>query len=259
MSALRRAVEVAVAVAVLLAAWAALAWVLRSPALPGPLSAIADLVRGLSGDLLGHLAISAGRVLAALTIALGLAVPAGLAMGRHRRADALLAPLVFLTYPVPKIALLPVFLVLLGIGNASKIALIMLVISFQILVTTRDAARALPAAPLTSVRSLGASRWQEYRHVVIPACAPAVFTSVRLSAGHAIAVLFLSETIAGTDGLGYAVIDAWSRVQYSEMFAGVLTMALLGIALYEIVDVSESRVCRWQRSTREPERASRAS
>ena len=171
-------------------------------------------------------------------------------LGRSPRADAVAAPLVFLTYPVPKVVLLPVLLVLLGLGNTSKITLITLIIFFQILVTARDAARSIPAASVLSVRSLGADMPQIFRHVVAPAALPDIFTALRIGTGTAIAVLFLAESIAGTDGLGYYIVDAWGRIDYGSMFAGILGMALLGVVLYELLDALEGRLCRWTRVER---------
>lgn len=173
-----------------------------------------------------------------------------MALGRTPSADAIFAPVVFLTYPVPKVVFLPVLLVLLGIGDASKIALITLIVFFQILVTARDAARAIPTPSVLSVRSLGADRWQVFRHVVVPAALPEIFTALRISGGTAIAVLFFSESVAGTTGLGWYIMDAWGRVAYGEMFAGIIAMAFLGVLMYEVIEALELRVCRWTRAGR---------
>jgi NitT/TauT family transport system permease protein len=143
-----------------------------------------------------------------------------------------------------------VLLVILGIGNASIIALIAIIVFFQILVTARDASRAIPAASVLSVRSLGADRWQVFTQVVVPGAMPEIFTALRIGAGTAVAVLFFSESVAGSTGLGWFVFDAWGRVRYSEMFAGILAMALLGVLLYEAIELAEARVCRWERAGR---------
>jgi len=233
------------AAAFLLAGWAALAAAVGSPALPGPVEAISAFWFALP-VLLPHAAISLVRVIAAMVLGTVLAVPAGLALGRSPRADAVFAPLVFLTYPIPKVVFLPVLLVLLGLGNAPKIALIGLIVFFQILVTARDAAKAVPDASVLSVRSLGATGWQIARHVVVPAALPEIFTALRIGTGTAIAVLFLAESIAGTNGLGYFIVDSWGRIDYPEMFAGIIGMAVLGVVLYETLDAIESRVTRWR-------------
>ena len=85
---------------------------------------------------------------------------------------------------------------------------------------------------------------------MVPAALPDVFTALRISTGTAIAVLFFSESIAGTDGIGYYIIDAWSRIAYADMFAGIIAMAALGVVLYELLELAEARVCRWTRVAR---------
>lgn len=245
----RRAVGYLAATAALLGGWWLLAATVDSPALPGPAVALAEFVRQADA-LWPEALVSLWRVLAAMAAGTVLAVPLGLALGRSPRADAVFAPIVFLTYPVPKVVFLPVLLVLLGLGDAPKIALIGLIVFFQIVVTTRDAAKAVPEASVLSVRSLGAGRLDVARHVVLPAAMPEIFTALRIGTGTAIAVLFLAESIAGTNGLGWFIVDAWGRIDYPAMFAGIIAMAGLGVVLYEALDALEARVTRWRRAAR---------
>jgi ABC-type nitrate/sulfonate/bicarbonate transport system permease component len=230
---------------VLLIGWQLLSLAVDSAALPGPVPAISEFARVFFPELLPHLGVSLWRVVASMVLGTVLAVPLGLAIGRSHRLDAVAAPMIFLTYPVPKVVFLPVLLVLLGLGNASKIALITLIVFFQILVTARDAARSIPSASVLSVRSLGAGRMDVARHVIFPAALPDIFTALRIGSGTAVAVLFLTESIAGNQGLGYYIVDAWGRIDYAGMFAGILGMALLGVVLYEALEMLESRMCRW--------------
>lgn len=246
----RRLAGYAGAMLVLLAGWSLLSRAIGSPALPGPLAALTEFAGSFTTELAPHALTSLWRVVAATALGTVLAVPLGLAIGRSPRADALAAPLLFLTYPVPKVVFLPVLLVLLGLGDLSKIALITLIVFFQILVTARDAARSIAPASVLSVRSLGATRLQVFRHVVVPAALPEIFTALRIGSGTAVAVLFLAESIAGTDGLGYYIVDAWGRIDYDGMFAGILGMALLGVLIYESLEFAEARMCRWKRATR---------
>ena len=231
----------------LLAAWWLLAFVVNSPALPGPGVAFATFFAEWP-IIWPHIVISATRVLAAMAIGTALAVPLGLMLGRSPRADAVAAPIIFLTYPIPKVVFLPVLLVLFGLGNLPKVALIAIIVFFQILVTARDAAKAVPEGSVLSVRSLGATRFDIYRHVIVPASLPDIFTALRIGTGTAIAVLFLAETIAGTDGIGYFIGDAWGRIDYPAMFAGIIGMALLGVVLYELLDALEVATTRWRRT-----------
>ena len=245
----RKVLGYAGATVVLLLGWWLLALGVNSPALPGPILALTTFF-GSWGDIWPHILISAARVLAAMAIGTILAVPLGLVLGRSPRADAVAAPLIFLTYPIPKVVFLPVLFVLLGIQNTPKVALIAIIVFFQILVTARDAAKAVPEGSVLSVRSLGATRFDIYRHVVVPASLPDIFTALRIGTGTAIAVLFLAETIAGSDGIGWYIGDAWGRIDYPAMFAGILGMALLGVVLYEALDALEVWATRWRRVAR---------
>jgi ABC-type nitrate/sulfonate/bicarbonate transport system permease component len=245
----RKAVGYVGAAAVMVVAWELASLAMHSPALPTPADGLGEFAKQFP-VLLPHFGVSTLRVVSSILLGLVVGAPLGLVLGRSERADVIFGPLVFLNYPVPKVVFLPVLLVLLGIGNASIIALITLIVFFQILVTARDAARSLSSAAVLSVRSLGAGRWQVFTNVVVPGSMPEIFTALRISVGTAVAVLFFSETIAGSTGLGYFVFDAWGRVQYGEMFAGILAMALLGVLLYEAIELIEARVCRWARAGR---------
>lgn len=243
----QRLVGYAWAVLALLALWQVAALALGTPALPGPAAALVALASQLAGGLWRDLAISGARAVSAVLISLALAAPLGLWLGRTPGADTIAGPLIYLTYPVPKVPFLPLLLLALGIGNVSKVALIVLVVFFQVLVAARDASHAIAQGHVLSARSLGAGPAQVYRYVVIPATLPAIFTATRISVGTAIAVLFLAETVAGDDGLGYRIFEAWGTLSYQEMFAAILALALLGVALYELTEVLERWLCAWAR------------
>lgn len=246
-SGVRKLVGYVGAVAVLLLGWAAVAVAVGSPALPGPVVAIEAFVDQWPA-IWPQMLVSLWRVVVAMALGTALAVPLGLMLGRSPRTDAVFAPLIYITYPIPKVVFLPVLMVLLGLGNAPKIVLIAIIVFFQILVTARDASKAVPEPSVLSVRSLGASRWDVYRHVVVPAALPDIFTALRIGTGTAIAVLFLAESIAGSSGIGYYIVDAWGRIDYPAMFAGIIGMGLLGVVLYEALDGVEVWATRWRRA-----------
>lgn len=224
--------------------WSAASIALKSPALPMPQEAFTQFLLTLPA-MLPEAGVSLYRVIVAMAIGCLLALPIGLWVGRSRRADAVVAPLLYLLYPIPKVVFLPVLMVLLGIEDMSKIVLIAIVIFFQTLVTSRDAAKLIPEPSITSVRSLGASPLQIARHVIVPASLPDVFTALRINTGTAIAILFLAESIAGSSGLGYFILDSWGRVDYPSMFAGIIGMAIMGVFLYELLNAIEWRLTRW--------------
>lgn len=203
------------------------------------------------GEMLPSLLVHAGasllRVLAALVLAGGLALPIGLAMGRSERADRALAPAAYLLYPVPKIALLPILLLVLGTGDLTRVVLVALVLFFQMLLAVRDGARSVDEHYLISIDSLGGTRRDRLRHVVLPCVLPRLLTALRIGSATAIAVLFFAETFFTDVGLGYFIVDAWSALAYEDMYAGILAMSLLGLALFVVIDRVDRRVNRWQR------------
>lgn len=238
--------DVLLAIVGLLTAWQLASMLIDRPVLPPPWEVFGAFIAELSQDLGHHTAVSAARVVASILLAVVAAVPAGLALGLSPAADRLAKPLIYLLYPIPKIVFLPVVLLLLGIGNASKVFIIALILFFQILVVVRDEAANLRPELIASVRSLGAGRRAIFRFVYLPACLPAVLTSLRVSIGTAIAVLFFAESFATNSGLGYYIIvETWGRLAYPEMYAGVMAMSLLGLALYFIVDRLQARLCPW--------------
>jgi len=234
-----------VALLVLLAAWEVAALGVQRPILPDPITVVLTFVRELGRGLAWHTTVSAWRVILSILVSVALAAPLGLVLGQLQRLDRLLAPLVYLTYPIPKIVLLPIILLFLGLGDASKVFVISLVLFYQVLVVVRDAASNIRPELILSVRSLGARRRQLWRYVYLPACLPAILTALRVSTGTAIAVLFFAESFATQDGLGYYIIDTWASLSYAQMYAGVLAMSLLGLVLYIGLDWLEGRVCRW--------------
>jgi NitT/TauT family transport system permease protein len=227
--------------------WAAAALLVDKPFLPGPvqtLRALADLFA--SGALLVHAGASAGRVFWAL-IAGGLPATAlGLAAGRCRPVDRIVSPLAYVLHPLPKVAFLPLIMLLFGIGEISKIVLVASIVFSQLLVSSRDASRRVSARLLDSVRSLGGKRWDLALRVVLPAAAPDLLTALRVSLGTAIAVLFLAETFASESGLGFLIVDAWSRLAYPEMYAAILALSLLGLGFFALIDGTERLVCPWR-------------
>jgi ABC-type nitrate/sulfonate/bicarbonate transport system permease component len=243
-----------IAMAILAAGWEALAISLQMPAFPRLADAARAFITGMAGGpLLQHFGVSFYRVGIATVISLVAGVPLGLYLGRS--GGPIGSILVYLTHPVPKVVFLPVILVTLGIGDLAKIFLITLVIFFQILVTVMDAAGAVDQGLIRSVQSLGGGEWSVYRHVILPGSLPAIFTSLRLATGTAVAVLFFAETYATQYGLGTLVWDAWSARAFDTMFAGVMAMGAMGFGFYVALDWLERLCCPWAASQRRATRA----
>ena len=236
------------AVLVLLFCWQLASWLVARPILPTPLQVFLALLAGIRrGDLFGHFLASLWRVLASTFLAILLAAPAGLLLGQSKRLNDLISPLIYLLYPIPKVVFVPIVILFLGISDAPKIAIIFLILFFQILVLVRDQAAALRPELLLSVRSLGAGRRALFRFVYLPASLPGILTALRQSVGTAVAVLYVAELFATRKGLGYYIYYNGSTLfDYPAMYAGIVAMSLLGLGLYFSVDWLERKLCPWQ-------------
>lgn len=226
--------------------WQLIAMLVNRNILPQPVQVAQSLAANF-GEIGGHFVASALRVIVSILIAVALAVPAGLGMGQIARLNRFFSPFVYIIYPIPKIVFLPIILLIFGTSDAAKIITIVLILFFQILVPVRDDAAGLRPELLNSVKSLGAGRRALFRFVYLPASIPAVLTSVRLSIGTAIAVLYITETTATRLGLGYYIFYTSSTLfDYAATYAGAVAMGVLGLALYFFTDWLERRLCRWK-------------
>lgn len=235
--------SVLLGLAILFLFWQGAAMLLDQAILPSPMVVVPLFCTTFWGELGWHFLASAGRVLAAVVLATVTAAPLGLLLGQMPRLDRLLGPLIAIIYPIPKIIFLPVIYVLLGITDLSKILLIASIIFFQILVVVRDEAAGLRKELILSVQSLGAGRRALFRFVYLPASLPAVLTALRVSVGTAVAVLFIAEQSLTSYGLGYyIVVETYQVLRYPEMYAGIMGMGLLGVALYFLIYFVESKV-----------------
>src|SRR5665647_3300744 len=226
--------------------WQAVSMLLKIPIIPTPVAVFANILKIFPSQMEIHLLYSLGRILAGIAISILLGVALGFLMGYFARADKFLSPLVYFTYPVPKIALLPIVMLLFGLGEASKLIMIVLIIVFQIIITARDAVKNIPQEIFRSLQSLGASRRQIFSEIIIPASLPEVLTATRLALGTAVSILFFTETFGTQYGMGYFVMDAWMRVNYLDMYAGIVMLSFLGFCLFVMLDMAENYFCSWR-------------
>lgn len=242
-----RSKSVLLALVVLLILWQILAWIVNLPILPTPVQVGEALIRELGRDLPSHFLASFWRVFASTLLAIIIASPLGLMLGQSKPLNRFFAPVVYLLYPIPKVVLLPIVVLFLGIGDVSKIFMIFLILFFQILVLVRDQAAAIRPELIQSVRSLGAGRRALFRYVYLPASIPGILTALRQSVGTAVAVLYVAELFATQKGLGYYIYLKGSNLfDYPAMYAGVVAMSILGFGLYFVVDWVEKKLCKWQ-------------
>jgi NitT/TauT family transport system permease protein len=242
----RIAVPYSITILVVYLIWKVMAILLSRNVLPYPEDAVhAFLAALLTPEFWHHFAASAFRAVTAMIIGWGIAFPIGILMGSTRQFDRFFSPFVSMTYPIPKVVLLPVVLLLFGLGDFSKIIIISLILGYQVLVATRDGVRGIHPQHLDSIRSLGAGKWQLFWEGYLPAALPHGFTALRLNSGVSVAVLFFVESFATTQGLGYLIMDAWGQMDFNAMFVGIFGMSLLGVILNEGSNFLEKISCPW--------------
>ena len=214
--------------------------------LPDPVATIRLFAESLgTPEFWGHILVSLWRLTLGLVAAVAVAFPLGLLLGHCRAADLAGSPLLFITYPLPKIVLLPVFFTLVGLGDASRVLLIALTTGYQVLVIIRAGALSIDPSWAKAFRSMGGTTAEAVRHLYVPAALPALFTSLKVASGTAVAVLFLAESFATTSGLGYLIMDAWGMGDVLSMFNAILGMSLLGLVIYGVIGLLERVCCPW--------------
>ena len=198
------------------------------------------------GRLWEHLGASLGRSLSGVLIAVALAVPLGVLIGWYRGLADLLNPLLELFRNTAALALLPVFVLLLGLGETSKISLIVFACTWPILLNTISGVRTVDPLLVKSARSMGFPALPLFVKVVLPAAVPTIFTGIRLAGANSILVLVAAEMVGARAGLGYLINSSQFNFQVPEMYAGIITISLLGLVFNQLLVTAERRLSRWR-------------
>ena len=192
----------------------------------------ASLMRAIPGFVIGTVA----------------GVALGLAAGIARRFDEMLSPLVFLTYPVPKIVMLPVFMLWFGIGDLSKVLIIALACFYPTFINAYYGARATPRILVWSARNMGATQAQIFRRVVLPGALPLVFAGMRVSLALSFIVMFATEMINARSGLGHLIREAENGLRFDLMYVALLAIAILGYAGDRLLRFLREKLLPWEAS-----------
>lgn len=187
------------------------------------------------------------RAIGGFALAAVVGVALGVLMGRSSIAAACLGPIFSGTYPIPKIALFPVFIYLFGIGSLSKVLLIFLECLYPIVVTTHAGSRAVNRVLVWSASNMGASRARILWRVVVPAAAPFIFAGFRVALPIAMIVVIITEMISSADGLGYLAMYSLASFKTDRMLAVVVMIALIGVALDWLVTLLRDRLVFWEK------------
>jgi ABC-type nitrate/sulfonate/bicarbonate transport system permease component len=162
------------------------------------------------------------------------AVPAlaiGLVMGLYRPVRVLVEPLILATYPIPKSAILPLILLIFGLGEASKIVMVAIGVFYPVVINTASGVMQIPQIYLDVGKNFGASRWETFRTIALPGALPFIMTGIKLGAGLGLILIAIAEMIGAQSGLGYMIWNAWQILSVNTMYVGLIMIAILGFAL----------------------------
>lgn len=227
--------------------WYILATWVQLKALPLPMDVYAGYSKAFENGILDHSFASLRRIAYSIGISLGIALVLGLWMGYNKSANKLFGPMIYFSYPIPKLALLPIIMTLFDLGETSKIIIVVLIVVFQLIITIRDAVKNIPKESYYVLISFGASNLQKMRHITLPAILPEMFSSLRVALGIATSALFFIETFGTDKGLGFYITDSQMRVDYVQMYFGIIVLSLIGFVLFLIVDLLDNIFCRWKK------------
>lgn len=207
---------------------------------------IGALWKGIaSGALVDDIAISLQRSGIAFLGAVAVGIPLGLFMGQIRAIEQALDPLLQFFRQTSALALYPVFILLLGLGEASKVFVIFWATLFPILLSTIGGVKQVDGKLIEMARTYGAGSLAIFRRVVLPASVPAIFVGLRLSATTALLLLIAAEMIGANKGIGFQVMNAQYNFQIPLMFAAILLLALMGLAANAALVLLQRKLCRW--------------
>jgi NitT/TauT family transport system permease protein len=211
---------------------------------------ITILKLSMTGELFVHIWASLKRAFLGFFIGTAIAFPHGVLIAWFKSVEEISNPIVELFRPIPIAALIPVSILWFGIGDASKVAIIAFGCYFPVLLNTISGVESTDANHIKVAKLFGASRLQTLTKVILPSALPFIITGLRHALALSLILLVITEMIGARSGLGFLILDAEYTFKTERMFAGIVTIGLIGFALNEAVVRIEARLTRWRREIR---------
>jgi len=232
---------------------------------PAPSAIFENFVEILrSGELWTHLSISLVRILVGFLLGAIPGIVIGLAMGLSSITRAIVQPLVHATFPIPKVAILPLLILIFGLGEMSKYAIIAIAVVYLVLINTYEGVRDISPIYLDVGHNFGASRSMMFLDIALPGALPQILTGLRLGMGVALLVIVAAEFVGAKSGIGYMIWNSWQIFAVEKMYVGLLLTAALGFLAAGISVLMERMLIPWRppstgtRRRRGPEQAMRS-
>lgn len=200
----------------------------------------------IAGQLGDHALVTLERFFAGYLIASGIGVSVGIGLGYFRSLHNLVGIVIEFLRPMPSVAIIPVAILMLGIGDSMIVAVTVYATVWPILINTIDGVRHIDSTLVDTGRTFGLSRWRILWQIILPGASPYIVTGLRIALAIALILVTTAEMVAGSKGLGFFILDEERSMNSSNMYAGVVIVAALGYALNRLFLALESRVMRWR-------------
>lgn len=216
---------------------------------PAPTTIFASMWEMIgSGELLEHVFASLQRLFFGFWLGLVPALVLGIGMGLSRRARAAMMPLISGTYPIPKSALLPLILLIFGLGEMSKIVMVAIGVFYPVVLNTISGVRQVQPIYYDVASNFGARRWRVFRTVALPGAMPSILTGVELGLGLGLILIAIAEMVGAQSGIGYLIWNAWQLYSVETMYVGLLAIALIGYLLSLLLKEISRLLMPWSQS-----------
>jgi NitT/TauT family transport system permease protein len=214
--------------------------------LPGPVKVLARLgTWAQEDDLIGDMAISTWRVVAGWALSAAIALPLGLCIGSWRAVQALLEPLTDFIRYMPAVAFIPLVMLWVGIDEGAKVAIIFIGTFFQMVLMVAEDVRRVPMAQIEAAQTMGATTREVVEKVILPSAKPALLDTLRVTMGWAWTYLVVAELVAANSGLGFSILKAQRFLQTDKIFAGILLIGFIGLAIDQLFRLAHRKAFPW--------------
>ena len=214
---------------------------------PAPSAIIRKLVEmARSGELTENVLISLQRIVLGFLLGGVPAIVIGIAMGIWRPVRALVDPLIVATYPIPKSSLLPLILLIFGLGEMSKVMMVAIGVFYPMAINATAGVLQINQIYLDVGKSFKASPWDTFRTIALPGALPFIMTGAKLGAGLALILIAIAEMVGAKSGIGYMIWSAWETFAVAKMYVGLFVIALIGFAISLLLNEVERWVIRWK-------------
>ena len=199
------------------------------------------------GEILGNIHASLYRIGLGFAVGSIIGIMIGLLLGFSKLAEAVGNPILYSIYPIPKIALLPLIILWLGIGELSKVSIIALGVFFPVVINTYSGVKHVDPNLIKVAVSFNSTRFSIIRKVILPGALPVIFAGLKLAAGTSLLLLVAAEMIAAKEGIGAMILHYGDLMLTTKLMVGVLTLSLLGVIFTQLLNVIEKSIITWQK------------